>query len=110
MSTPVDVHIGRRIRLRRRLLDLTQSDLASICDVRFQQIQKYESATNSLSASMLWRLATGLGVGVQYFYEGLGQTETSIPGDVAGLSPNCESLADPKGPSFEQEHRGAPSG
>ena len=77
MSEIVDVYIGKRLRWRRRSLGLTQSDLGSICGVRFQQIQKYESATNHISAAMLWRLAAGLGVEVQYFYEGLDRSRTS---------------------------------
>jgi transcriptional regulator with XRE-family HTH domain len=72
MSEIVDVHLGRRLRQRRRLLCLTQSDLGTSCGVRFQQIQKYECGRNSMSAAMLWRLAGALGVGTQYFYEGLG--------------------------------------
>ncbi|HEX3365657.1 helix-turn-helix transcriptional regulator [Phenylobacterium sp.] len=71
MTEIVDVHLGRRLRQRRRLLHLTQSDLAATCGVGFQQIQKYECATHRISAAMLWRLAGALGVGTQYFYEGL---------------------------------------
>jgi transcriptional regulator with XRE-family HTH domain len=71
MSEIVDLYLGKRLRSRRKLLGLTQAELGAICGVRFQQIQKYECATNHMSAAMLWRLAAGLGVGVQYFYEGL---------------------------------------
>lgn len=72
MSGIVDVHLGRRLRQRRKLLRLTQSDLAATCGVGFQQIQKYECATHRISAAMLWRLAGALGVSAQYFYDGLG--------------------------------------
>jgi transcriptional regulator with XRE-family HTH domain len=69
-----------RLRLRRRLLDLTQTELASVCGVSFQQIQKYESGSNHISAAMLWRLAGALGVNTQYFYEGLARYgEASAP-------------------------------
>ncbi|MGZ3377599.1 MAG: helix-turn-helix domain-containing protein [Phenylobacterium sp.] len=71
MSEMVDLHIGKRLRRRRKLLGLTQTQLGALCGVRFQQIQKYESAQNHISAAMLWRVASGLGVDVQYFYEGL---------------------------------------
>jgi transcriptional regulator with XRE-family HTH domain len=77
VSEIVDLYIGKRLRGRRRLLGLTQSELGSICGVRFQQIQKYESAANHISAAMLWRLAAGLGVEVQYFYEGLDRAGAS---------------------------------
>jgi len=71
MSEIVDAHIGTRVRGRRRDLGMSQAQLGAMCGVRFQQIQKYETAANHISAAMLWRLAASLGVSVQYFYEGL---------------------------------------
>ena len=70
MNETLDLHVGRRVRWRRRILGLSQSDLARLIGVRFQQIQKYEAATNRLSAARLWQLAGALGVDVQYFFEG----------------------------------------
>ncbi len=67
----IDTHLGRRLRRRRRLLGLTQQELAHACGVRFQQIQKYECAANRMSAARLWQLAEVLEVPVSYFYEGL---------------------------------------
>ena len=71
MNDEIDVHLGRRLRRRRRLLGLTQQQLAGACGVRFQQIQKYECAANRMSAARLWQLAEVLEVPVSYFYEGL---------------------------------------
>ena len=71
MMDVVDIHLGRRLRRRRRILGLTQQQLASACGVRFQQIQKYECAANRMSAARLWQLAEVLEVPVSYFYEGL---------------------------------------
>ncbi|HEY2357889.1 MAG TPA: helix-turn-helix transcriptional regulator [Phenylobacterium sp.] len=71
MMDVIDIHLGRRLRRRRRILGLTQQQLASACGVRFQQIQKYECAANRMSASRLWQLAEVLEVPVSYFYEGL---------------------------------------
>ncbi len=71
MNDEIDVHLGRRLRRRRRLLGLTQQQLAGACGVRFQQIQKYECAANRMSAARLWQLAEVLQVPVSYFYEGL---------------------------------------
>lgn len=71
MSTEIDVHLGRRLRRRRRLLGLTQQQLAAVCGVRFQQIQKYECAANRMSAARLWQLSEVLEVPINYFYEGL---------------------------------------
>lgn len=75
MSSEIDVHLGRRLRRRRRLLGMTQQQLAAVCGVRFQQIQKYECAANRMSAARLWQLAEVLEVPVSYFYEGLSQAQ-----------------------------------
>ena len=72
MSETIDIHLGRRLRRRRRLLGLTQQQLAAACGVRFQQIQKYECAANRMSAARIYKLAEVLEVPVGYFYEGLG--------------------------------------
>ncbi|CAN7429717.1 helix-turn-helix transcriptional regulator [Phenylobacterium sp. LjRoot225] len=79
MGDEIDEHLGRRLRRRRRLLGLTQQQLASACGVRFQQIQKYECAANRMSAARMWQLAQVLDVPVSYFYEGFGpQRETRV--------------------------------
>jgi transcriptional regulator with XRE-family HTH domain len=72
MGDEIDEHLGRRLRRRRRLLGLTQHQLADACGVRFQQIQKYECAANRMSAARVWQLAQVLEVPISYFYEGLG--------------------------------------
>lgn len=71
MSHRVDVHVGQRLRQRRWMLGLTQQNLAQKVGIRFQQIQKYETGENRVSASRLWELAAALGVPVTYLYEGL---------------------------------------
>lgn len=73
MADDIDVHLGRRLRRRRRLLGLTQQELAQACGVRFQQIQKYECAANRMSAARVWQLAEVLEVPVSYFYEGFAE-------------------------------------
>lgn len=70
MSDDVDALVGRQLRRRRRLLGLTQSQVAEAVGVRFQQIQKYECASNRMSVSMLWKLAWVLDVDVGYFFAG----------------------------------------
>lgn len=70
MDDMLDRYVGRRLRWRRRLLGLSQTDLADRIGVRFQQIQKYEAAANRVSAARLWLIAGALGVDVQYFFEG----------------------------------------
>jgi transcriptional regulator with XRE-family HTH domain len=69
----IDVHLGKRLRRRRRLLGLTQQQLAGACGVRFQQIQKYECGANRISAARLWQLSEALEVPVGYFYDGLSE-------------------------------------
>ena len=78
MAERVDVHLGRRLRARRRALGLTQDDVGRALDVRFQQIQKYEAGLSRMSAACLWRLSTLLDVNIRYFFEGLPEiSETS---------------------------------
>jgi transcriptional regulator with XRE-family HTH domain len=60
MATDIDLHLGRRLRRRRRLLGLTQQQLAVQVGIRFQQIQKYECGANRISAARLWQLAEAL--------------------------------------------------
>ncbi|MBI3516003.1 MAG: helix-turn-helix transcriptional regulator [Proteobacteria bacterium] len=68
---PVDVYVGARVRERRVALGMSQTDLAALIGLTFQQVQKYERGTNRLSASALWRAAKALGVPVLYFFDGL---------------------------------------
>lgn len=68
---PIDVHVGRRVRLRRKQRGLSQGSLAEALGLTFQQVQKYERGTNRVSASKLYGIATVLGVPVGFFYEGL---------------------------------------
>jgi transcriptional regulator with XRE-family HTH domain len=68
---PVDVHVGKRIRMRRLLLGMNQGTLADALDLTFQQVQKYEHGTNRVSASRLSATADILGVPIAFFFEDL---------------------------------------
>lgn len=70
MKHPIDIHVGQRIRQRRWLLGMTQQQLAQGVGIKFQQIQKYESAINRVSASRLFQIAGALNVPVGYFFDG----------------------------------------
>jgi transcriptional regulator with XRE-family HTH domain len=70
----VDVHVGGRVRVRRRLINMTQETLADLIDVTFQQVQKYERGTNRISASKLFGIAEALEVPISYFFDGLDAT------------------------------------
>ena len=69
--TAVDEHIGQRVQLRRVMMGLSQKDLAKICGVTFQQIQKYESAGNRISASRLFELSSAFVTPICFFFIGL---------------------------------------
>ena len=73
MGNDIDVYLGKRLRRRRRLLGLTQQQLAVTVGVRFQQIQKYECGANRISAARLWQLSEALDVPIGYFYDGLAE-------------------------------------
>ena len=69
---PIDVHVGARLRLGRRLRHLRQQALAEALGVSFQQIQKYENGANRIAASRLYGSAALLKVSIASLYEGLG--------------------------------------
>ena len=88
MTHPVDVHVGKRIRHRRWLVGMTQQQLAESVGIKFQQIQKYETGANRVSASRLWDIADALEVPVAFFFEGLSEEEAKpasrVPADIMG--------------------------
>ncbi|WP_295312832.1 helix-turn-helix transcriptional regulator [Roseobacter sp.] len=90
MAHAVDVHVGKRIRQRRWLVGMTQQKLAECVGIKFQQIQKYETGANRVSASRLWDIADALEVDVAFFFEGLksGAPESretdTVPVDMMG--------------------------
>ena len=69
IPNPIDIHVGKRVKLRRNILHITQQQLAKMLGLAFQQIQKYEKGDNRISASRLWDISKVLGVPVGFFYE-----------------------------------------
>lgn len=69
-TTAVDTHIGQKIRARRTLLGLSQTDLANAAGITFQQIQKYERGVNRVGAGRLQQFSEALGVPASYFFDG----------------------------------------
>ena len=67
----VDLHVGARIRLRRKMLGMRHEQLACTIKLTFQQVQKYERGSNRVSASKLYDMAKALQVPVTFFFEGL---------------------------------------
>ena len=90
MAHPVDVHVGRRIRHRRWIVGMTQQQLAQHVGIKFQQIQKYETGANRVSASRLWDISETLEVPISFFFEGLEREQAqqsatdSVPPDLMG--------------------------
>ncbi|WP_171101862.1 helix-turn-helix domain-containing protein [Ruegeria sp. HKCCD7255] len=90
MTHHVDVHVGKRVRHRRWLIGMTQQQLAQQVGIKFQQIQKYETGANRISASRLWDIAEALDVPVSFFFEGLEESakddslKKSVPADLMG--------------------------
>ena len=81
IPNPIDVHVGKRIRICRWLLGMNQQTLAEALGLTFQQIQKYEHGANRVSASRLSAMAEALGVPIAYFFDGLSPTDTPISAD-----------------------------
>jgi transcriptional regulator with XRE-family HTH domain len=65
--TAIDKYIGHRLRTQRLILNMTQTDIAKVIGVTFQQLQKYEKGTNRITASTLQKLAAAMKVPITYF-------------------------------------------
>ncbi|MBL4907119.1 MAG: helix-turn-helix transcriptional regulator [Sneathiella sp.] len=65
----IDVYVGKRMRMRRTILGMSQANLGQALGLTFQQIQKYEQGANRIGSSRLYDLSTTLGVPVTYFFE-----------------------------------------
>ena len=79
IPSPVDLHVGARVRVRRTLLGMTQTNLGDAIGVTFQQVQKYENGANRISASRLFDLSQILAVPIEYFFD-------DMPADIAASS------------------------
>jgi len=90
---PVDVHVGARIRLRRKILKMSQEKLGDRLGVTFQQVQKYERGANRVGASRLWKMAEVLDVPISFFYDGLSDNMTQTAG-----SPSLEAAEPDQSP------------
>ena len=91
----IDKHVGQKLRDRRRILDLSQQDIAQTLGISYQQVQKYECGLNRISAGRLFMLGHIMRVPVAYFYDGLPPAEDMLTGriDVAEMMiPNMAAL------------------
>jgi len=93
----IDCLVGSRIRARRYALGISQTELGEAIGVRFQQIQKYETGANRVSASRLWAVAEKLGVDIAYFFEGIRSSApeaTDADGEQAATVDDLAFLSD----------------
>jgi transcriptional regulator with XRE-family HTH domain len=86
LPNPVDLHVGARIRLRRRMQGVSQERLADALGLTFQQVQKYERGANRVSASKLYEIAAALRAPVAYFFDGLADPAGDGAGEEASSS------------------------
>ena len=92
MKHPVDVHVGKRVRHRRWMVGMTQQQLADKVGIKFQQIQKYETGMNRISASRLWDIADALSVTISFFFEGLGNEAAVADEQLGDILADKEAL------------------
>ncbi|MFN0115829.1 MAG: helix-turn-helix domain-containing protein [Paracoccaceae bacterium] len=92
MKHHVDAHVGKRIRHRRWMVGMTQQQLADKVGIKFQQIQKYETGMNRVSASRLWEISEALGVQIAFFFEGLDAEAPSRDEGASDIMADKEAL------------------
>jgi transcriptional regulator with XRE-family HTH domain len=98
--SPIDVHVGSRIRLRRTLLGLSQERLGDALGLTFQQVQKYERGVNRVGASRLFDLSRVLDVPISFFFDDMPETlstaysSTSHPRRMSGFAEGQESFGE----------------
>lgn len=79
---PIDVHVGKRLRLRRTLLGMSQERLGELLGLTFQQVQKYERGVNRIGSSRLYELGQILDVPVSFFFDDMPPSEPLVPAEV----------------------------
>ena len=82
MEENFNIHLGKKLRMRRLSLGLTQTKVANAMNVTFQQIQKYEKGTNGVSSSRLMQLSNFLKVPITYFYEDYADSQATTDSTV----------------------------
>ena len=110
LAKRVDDHVGERIRERRTMMGLTQEHLAQALEISYQQVQKYETGANRVSAGRLYEIAQRLEVDVAYFFENLEPLTTSSPLEHGGKNRSTIELVRNYGEIDEPAVRSAVSG
>ena len=103
-NNAVDVHVGKRIRLRRTLLGMSQEQLGNALNITFQQVQKYERGANRVSASRLWDISQIIDVPISDFFEDLSDTTLKAsPRRVSASGAELVIVDDAKDPMARRE-------
>ena len=89
--SPIDVHVGTRIRLRRTLLGMSQERLGEALGLTFQQVQKYERGVNRVGASRLFDLSRVLDVPISFFFDDMPESLTNSFGVPSGRRPATQT-------------------
>ena len=87
-ANPIDAHVGKRVRMRRTMLGMSQEKLGEALGLTFQQVQKYERGTNCIGASRLYDLCRVLDVPAAFFFD-------DMPGEGSGT--RATGLAEERG-------------
>ena len=93
--SPIDVHVGSRIRLRRTLLGMSQERLGELVGLTFQQVQKYERGVNRVGASRLFDLARVLDVPISFFFDDMPE---SVAGPLGASARRLHGLSEAQDP------------
>jgi transcriptional regulator with XRE-family HTH domain len=91
--TPADIRFGHRMRARRMMLGLSQTDLGDALDVTFQQVQKYERGINRVRVTTLEKLAATLEVPINYFFDGQNVQQHCSGPDLTAFLATSEGIA-----------------
>ncbi|MEK9745162.1 MAG: helix-turn-helix domain-containing protein [Candidatus Puniceispirillum sp.] len=86
-NNAIDMHVGKRVRLRRTLMGMSQEQLGANLDITFQQVQKYERGSNRISASRLWDISQTLDVPISFFFNDM--SENTMRNSPRRISRGC---------------------
>jgi transcriptional regulator with XRE-family HTH domain len=102
---PIDLHVGMRIRMRRKQMDVSQEALGDALGLTFQQVQKYERGANRVSASKLYETARALKTSIAWFFEGLADPIKGVEGAPdLGPDPILAMMGAPYGAQVAQQY------
>src|ERR1700676_4949927 len=93
-ANPTDTHVGKRVRMRRMMLGMSQEKLGDALGLTFQQVQKYEKGTNRIGASRLQQISQILQVPVSFFFEGAPNAVTIGRHEGMGEAPSPAYVSD----------------